>query len=184
MDLLHAVNFLEIQNGKYADKAARQLDDFKDKAEYMREQGIPVKSWYEFKQEAEMQKPSYMKNALIGAALGAAVMTGIGAVIGTTILTYTAAGGALFGGLVGGYHETENSQHSAKVEAYGKYLELAEKTVRKPPQLKMAPKAPTQTLKPNLAHVQAKEEKPDPVVAPEDIITNGLDLAEKCACAV
>ena len=131
MDLLTAFNFLEIQNAKDADKAARKLDDLKDEAEHLQKQGLPVKSWYEFKREVapETDKPKYTKNILTFGGLGAAAFGALSLAVpplGLALVPAVLSGG-LIGGLIGGYQETENSQRLNKVDDYEHYLEQANK---------------------------------------------------------
>jgi hypothetical protein len=130
-DLLHAVNFLEIQNAKDGNRNEARLRDLEGKAHYLsKKTGSDPLSWYEFTQEVPPEKPRYMQNASIGAVIGMAL--GVGA---TLIIPPLAAAtvpalltGGVVGGLVGGYHATENTSRAKQVDAYEQYLTQFEQT--------------------------------------------------------
>ena len=175
MSILEAVNFLEIQNGKDADRAARKLDDLKDEAAHLQQMGLRPISWYEFKQHVELKKPRYFRNALVGAGMGAALMGGLTAIApvallgGLAAVPYALGGGAFFGALAGSYHETENSQHHAKVAAYEHYLNQFKQAASQQALAHGMAQAPTIVL----------DGKPLPstTVSPERIVAN--DMPEK-----
>ena len=132
MDLLTAFNFLEIQNAKDADKAARKLDDLKDEAEHLQKQGLPVKNWYEFKKEVVQEKPHFAQNILAFGGIGAAALGALAIAIpplGLTLVPAVISGGVI-GGMIGGYKETENSQHLNKVDGYEHYLEQVQQLTK------------------------------------------------------
>lgn len=177
MDILQAATFLEVFNGKDAEVAERKLGDLKDEAQHLEKKGIHVKSWREFDKELPQKKPNYFRNAAIGAGIGAAVLGALPlAVTGMAgAAAYGLISGALFGGMLGGYHETENSQRKAKVEAYEKYLKFAEDHQNIMQQLQTMPRGAA----PDLLNILA----PASTVRPESIAANAVQTKEKaCGC--
>ena len=181
MDLLTAFNFLEIQNAKDADKAARKLDDLKDEAEHLQKQGLPVKNWYEFKKEVVQEKPHFAQNILAFGGIGAAALGALAIAIpplGLTLVPAVISGGVI-GGMIGGYKETENSQHLNKVDGYEHYLEQVQQLTKSgitPEQL--------QELAAGAQSIQIPDkETPIPTVNQAAIIANSAkEKGHNCGC--
>ena len=74
VNILSAFNFLELSNMKQANQAQTKLDDLKEKAAYLQQQGVPVKSWREFGQEVKQETPPYGRNIAVGAGAGAVIL--------------------------------------------------------------------------------------------------------------
>lgn len=122
-DILNAFNFLEIQNAKRADRNQDLLQDMQGRAEYLRNAtGEAPISWYEFQREVPKPEPAYGRNILMGAGIGGALLGGVALVFSAPVLGLLASG-AVVGGLLGGYHETQNDSRAAQLEAYNNYLD-------------------------------------------------------------
>ncbi len=122
VDLIDAVNFLEIQNTKGGNRNEARLRDLEGKAQYLaKKTGHEPVSWYEFTREVPPEKPSYLSNTAIGAGIGGLALAGISfATGGLTLLPVLS--GVIVGGLLGGYHKTENTSRAQQVDAYEQYL--------------------------------------------------------------
>lgn len=123
-ELLNAINFLEIQNTKGGNRNEARLRDLEGRAQFLaKKTGQEPVSWYEFTREVPPEKPKTFANAAIGAGIGAVVLGGFAAATGgTALVLYPALSGAVLGGLLGGYHKTENTSRSRQVDAYEQYL--------------------------------------------------------------
>lgn len=129
MDLIDAVNFLEIQNTKSGNRNESRLRDLEGRASYIaKKTGDQPISWYEFTRSVPAAKPSTLRNFTAGAMIGMGIAAGIAAgaaflfpplaaAIGPALIT-----GGIFGGLLGGYHNTENTSRGKQVDAYEQYL--------------------------------------------------------------
>lgn len=173
MSILEAFNFLEIQNAKDAGRAARKLDDLKDEAAHLQQQGAPVVSWYDFKRTVKQEEPNYTRNIAVGAGIGAAILGGLTMLLVPAVgIPYALGSGALVGGLFGGYRETEDTKRNAGVEAYEEYLQQVKEGASLSRAPSITPRAPTPAL-----------DQPHPTVAPEVIAANAAPQKEHaCGC--
>jgi hypothetical protein len=122
VDLIDAVNFLEIQNTKGGNRNEARLRDLEGKAKFLAKQtGQEPVSWYEFTRAVPPEKPNYLSNAAIGAGLGGLALASVAAVAALPF-TPVVVSGVIVGGLLGGYHKTENTSRAHQVDAYEQYL--------------------------------------------------------------
>jgi hypothetical protein len=126
LGFLDIVNYLKIGEVEHGARNQDLLNDLRDRATHIgRATGQEPASWYEFKIQNPQGEPKTMMNLLIGAAAGLAIGA-LAAIFAPTVLVPLAAMGAMIGGAVGAFTDTEHIRRDNLMKKYEHYLDVFE----------------------------------------------------------
>lgn len=122
MGVLDIINYLKIGEVEHGARNQDLLNDLRDRASHIgRTTGQEPASWYEFKVRNPQGEPKTMANLLAGAAIGL-VVGALAALAAPAVLVPLAAMGALIGGALGAFTDTEHIRRDNLMKKYENYL--------------------------------------------------------------